>query len=80
VGAGRISDTSTDAVNGSQLHALAKVVAKNKANIKNLDDEMNFLSQDITSLHDDVATNQADIAKNNESIDDLYEATNDNLD
>ncbi|MPX16227.1 YadA-like family protein [Moraxella catarrhalis] len=87
VGAGKISADSTDAVNGSQLHALAKVVAKNKADIKNLDDEMNFLSQDITSLHDDVATNQADIgknkadiAKNNESIDDLYEATNDNLD
>ncbi|MPX43588.1 cell surface protein [Moraxella catarrhalis] len=87
VGAGEISANSTDAVNGSQLHALATAVAKNKADIKNIDDEMNFLSQDITSLHDDVATNQADIgknkadiAKNNESIDDLYEATNDNLD
>ncbi|RKM44859.1 YadA-like family protein [Moraxella catarrhalis] len=87
VGAGNINANSTDAVNGSQLYALATVVAKNKAdiatnkaNIQDLDDEMNFLSQDITSLHDDVATNQADIAKNNESIDDLYEATNDNLD
>ncbi|MPX61805.1 cell surface protein [Moraxella catarrhalis] len=80
VGAGQIRADSTDAVNGSQLHALATVVAKNKADIQDLDDEMNFLSQDITSLHDDVATNQADIAKNNESIDDLYEATNDNLD
>ncbi|MPW96505.1 cell surface protein [Moraxella catarrhalis] len=44
VGAGQISATSTDAVNGSQLHALAKAVAKNKAditknteNIKNLE-------------------------------------------
>ena len=44
VGAGQISANSTDAVNGSQLHALAKVVAKNKAditknteNIKNLE-------------------------------------------
>ena len=94
VGAGQISDTSTDAVNGSQLYALAKAVAKNKADIKDLDDEVGVLSQDIGSLHDDVATNQADIAKNqadiaknqadiaknNESIDDLYEATNDNLD
>ncbi|MPW71160.1 cell surface protein [Moraxella catarrhalis] len=94
VGAGNINANSTDAVNGSQLYALATVVAKNKADIatnkadidknkakiQDLDDEMNFLSQDITSLHDDVATNQADIAKNNESIDDLYEATNDNLD
>ena len=33
VGAGEISATSTDAVNGSQLHALATVVAKNKADI-----------------------------------------------
>ncbi|RKM21586.1 YadA-like family protein [Moraxella catarrhalis] len=44
VGAGQISDTSTDAVNGSQLYALATAVAKNKAditknteNIKNLE-------------------------------------------
>ena len=44
VGAGRISKDSTDAVNGSQLYALATVVAKNKAditknteNIKNLE-------------------------------------------
>ncbi|RKM48049.1 cell surface protein [Moraxella catarrhalis] len=44
VGAGKISATSTDAVNGSQLYALATAVAKNKAditknteNIKNLE-------------------------------------------
>ena len=44
VGAGNISADSTDAVNGSQLHALAKAVAKNKSditknteNIKNLE-------------------------------------------
>ena len=44
VGAGQISATSTDAVNGSQLYALATAVAKNKAditknteNIKNLE-------------------------------------------
>ena len=33
VGAGQISKDSTDAVNGSQLHALATVVDKNKADI-----------------------------------------------
>ncbi|RKL91263.1 YadA-like family protein [Moraxella catarrhalis] len=33
VGAGEISATSTDAVNGSQLHALATAVAQNKADI-----------------------------------------------
>ncbi|WP_373363327.1 YadA-like family protein [Moraxella catarrhalis] len=33
VGAGQISAKSTDAVNGSQLHALATAVAKNKADI-----------------------------------------------
>ena len=103
VGAGQISDTSTDAVNGSQLHALAKAVAKNnesiddlyeatndnldkiskldgavvnnsnnitknKADIKDLDNEVGVLSRDIGSLHDDVATNQDDIAKNSNHI------------
>ena len=103
VGAGQISDTSTDAVNGSQLHALAKAVAKNnesiddlyeatndnldkiskldgavvnnsnnitknKADIKDLDNEVGVLSRDIGSLHDDVATNQDDIAKNQADI------------
>ncbi|EGE10975.1 ubiquitous surface protein A1 UspA1, partial [Moraxella catarrhalis 46P47B1] len=43
VGAGEISDDSTDAVNGSQLHALAKVVADNYNDIlNNLDDIYNL--------------------------------------
>ena len=103
VGAGDISANSTDAVNGSQLYALATAVAKNnesiddlyeatndnldkiskldgavvnnsnnitknKADIKDLDNEVGVLSRDIGSLHDDVATNQADIAKNQADI------------
>ncbi|OAV14356.1 hypothetical protein AO375_1083 [Moraxella catarrhalis] len=43
-------------------------IAKNKADIKDLDDEVGVLSQDIGSLHDDVAKNQADIAKNQADI------------
>ena len=57
VGAGDISATSTDAVNGSQLHALAKAVAKNKS--------------DITKNQADITKNQADIAKNIEKIENL---------
>ncbi|MPW53326.1 YadA-like family protein [Moraxella catarrhalis] len=75
VGAGQISATSTDAVNGSQLHALAKAVAKNKSDIKGLnkgvkelDKEVGVLSRDINSLHDDVADNQDSIAKNKADI------------
>nr|3NTN_A Chain A, UspA1 [Moraxella catarrhalis]3NTN_B Chain B, UspA1 [Moraxella catarrhalis]3NTN_C Chain C, UspA1 [Moraxella catarrhalis] len=51
VGAGEISDTSTDAVNGSQLHALATVVAQNKADIKDLDDEVGLLGEEINKHH-----------------------------
>lgn len=43
VAAGRISDTSTDAINGSQLHAVVSEVAKNKQNIKDLAVGVNML-------------------------------------
>lgn len=43
VAAGRISDTSTDAINGSQLHAVVSEVAKNKKNIKDLTIGVNML-------------------------------------
>ncbi|MPX50918.1 cell surface protein [Moraxella catarrhalis] len=57
VGAGNINANSTDAVNGSQLYALATVVAKNKSN--------------ITKNQADITKNQADIAKNIEKIENL---------
>ena len=43
VAAGRISDTSTDAINGSQLHSVVTEVAKNKQNIKDLATGVNDL-------------------------------------
>lgn len=43
IAAGRISDTSTDAINGSQLHAVVSEVAKNKQNIKDLAVGVNLL-------------------------------------
>ncbi|MPX55157.1 cell surface protein [Moraxella catarrhalis] len=90
VGAGRISNDSTDAVNGSQLHALAKVVAynytdiidnqadiaKNQDDIDDLNKEVGVLSRDIGSLHDDVADNQDDIAKNQADIKELDKEMN----
>ncbi|WP_455769247.1 YadA-like family protein [Moraxella catarrhalis] len=68
VGAGEISDTSTDAVNGSQLHALATVVAQNKADIKDLDDEVGLLGEEINSLEGEIFNNQDAIAKNQADI------------
>ena len=76
VGAGQIRADSTDAVNGSQLHALATVVDDNRADIlnnqddikdlqkevKGLDNEVGELSRDINSLHD-VTDNQQDDIK-----------------
>ena len=56
VGAGQISDTSTDAVNGSQLYALATAVAKNKADItKN--------TENIKNLEVATLGNHADVQK-----------------
>ena len=68
VGAGKISATSTDAVNGSQLHALATVVAQNKADIKDLDDEVGLLGEEINSLEGEIFNNQDAIAKNQADI------------
>ena len=68
VGAGQISATSTDAVNGSQLHALATAVAKNKADIKDLDDEVGLLGEEISSLEGEIFNNQDAIAKNQADI------------
>lgn len=43
VAAGRINKDSTDAINGSQLHAVVSEVAKNKQNIKDLAAGVNLL-------------------------------------
>ena len=43
VAAGRINKDSTDAINGSQLHAVVSEVAKNKQNIKDLAVGVNLL-------------------------------------
>ena len=67
------------AANTLTIDEINKDVIKNNNSIQDLDDEMNFLSEDITSLNDDVADIQANIAENNDSIDDLYEANNENV-
>lgn len=63
VAAGRISDTSTDAINGSQLHAVVSEVAKNKKNIKDLTVGVNMLG--------DV------VKENQQNIKDVASAVND---
>ena len=126
VGAGQISANSTDAVNGSQLHALATVVAQNKSDITKNQADIAKNIKKIENLKTDTLANrvsiqefrqqhekdiqqtvemqnaiaeQADINKNhiqdlakaqlagvtvmeelNKHVEDLYEATNDNLD
>ena len=119
VGAGEISDDSTDAVNGSQLYALAKAVAKNKADITKNTDNIRDLKVETLGNHADIQelkrkqesdikdvvemqnaiAEQADINKNHiqdlakaqlagvavmeeldKHVEDLYEATNENLD
>ncbi|MPX14165.1 cell surface protein [Moraxella catarrhalis] len=112
VGAGQISATSTDAVNGSQLHALATAVAKNKADIatnkaetlanradiQELKRKQENDIKDVVEMQNAIAE-QADINKNHiqdlakaqlagvavmeeldKHVEDLYEATNENLD
>ena len=78
VGAGDISATSTDAVNGSQLHALAKAVAKNKvetlanrADVQELKRKQESDIKDVVEMQNAIAE-QAD--KNKNHIQDLAKA------
>ncbi|AZQ86973.1 uspA1 [Moraxella catarrhalis] len=91
VGAGQISATSTDAVNGSQLHALASTIDEEVGaiseevgalgdEIADINDELEGFAAHVDTQDKQILQNQADIAKNNDSIEDLYEATNENLD
>ncbi|RKL87552.1 YadA-like family protein [Moraxella catarrhalis] len=91
VGAGQISDKSTDAVNGSQLYALASTIDEEVGaiseevgalgdEIADINDELEGFAAHVDTQDKQILQNQADIAKNNDSIEDLYEATNDNLD
>ena len=91
VGAGDISATSTDAVNGSQLYALASTIDEEVGaiseevgalgdEIADINDELEGFAAHVDTQDKQILQNQADIAKNNDSIEDLYEATNENLD
>ena len=82
VAAGEVSSTSTDAINGSQLHqtnenvaALDKRVtqneadiATNKANIAALDNRVTQNEKDIAANRTDIDKNKADIAQNKNDI------------
>lgn len=75
VAAGEVSNTSTDAINGSQLYQTNENVAanradidKNKADIAALDNRVTKNEQDIKQNAADIAQNKADIATNKADI------------
>ena len=75
VAAGEISKTSTDAINGSQLHqtnenvaALDKRVTANEEAIKQNADKINKLDNRVTQNEKDIAANRTDIDKNKADI------------
>ncbi|QJP08630.1 MULTISPECIES: YadA-like family protein [Pseudomonas] len=63
VAAGAITDTSTDAINGSQLFATNQQVDANTTNISNLDGRVTNVEGDVTTLQGDV-TNLGDHVEN----------------
>ena len=75
VAKGEISNTSTDAINGSQLHqtnenvaALDKRVTANEEAIKQNADKINKLDNRVTKNEKDIAANRTDINKNKADI------------
>lgn len=75
VAKGEISNTSTDAINGSQLHqtnenvaALDKRVTANEEAIKQNADKINKLDNRVTKNEKDIAANRTDIDKNKADI------------
>ena len=64
VAAGEISSTSTDAINGSQLHQTNENVAQNKADIAQNKADIAQNKADIAQNKADIAANRTDINKN----------------
>ena len=64
VAAGEISSTSTDAINGSQLHQTNENVAANRADIDKNKADIAALDNRVTQNEADIAANRADIDKN----------------
>lgn len=69
VAAGRISDTSTDAINGSQLHAAVKAIDKNHQDIKDT-------AIGLQMLGDIVADHETAIAANKQAAADAMAEAN----
>ena len=68
VAAGEVSSTSTDAINGSQLHQTNENVAQNKADIAQNKADIAQNKADIAQNKADIAQNKADIAQNKADI------------
>ena len=68
VAAGEVSSTSTDAINGSQLHQTNENVAQNKADIAQNKADIAANRADIDKNKADIAANRADIDKNKADI------------
>ena len=68
VAAGAVTADSTDAVNGSQLHAVATDVAQNKTDIAQNKADIAQNKADIAQNKTDIAQNKADIAQNKADI------------
>ena len=68
VAAGEISSTSTDAINGSQLHQTNENVADNRADIDKNKADIAALDNRVTQNEADIAANRADIDKNKADI------------
>ena len=71
VAAGEISSTSTDAINGSQLHQTNENVAANRADIDKNKADIAANRADIDKNKADIAANRADIAQNKTDIKNL---------
>ena len=69
VAKGEISSTSTDAINGSQLHQTNENVAANRADIDKNKADIAQNKADIAQNKADIAQNKADIAANRTDID-----------
>ena len=71
VAAGEVSKTSTDAINGSQLHQTNENVAQNKADIAQNKADIAQNKADIAANRADIDKNKADIAQNKTDIKNL---------
>ena len=78
VAAGRIDATSTDAINGSQLHATNQAVEAIDGRVTNIETNIDAINGDLTNLTNRVSTVEGDVTNIKNGSEGMFQVSQDN--